>query len=41
MFNVYTHKKKAYQGRGDGVVGGMKVGEEGDNIPVVTLSPPK
>ena len=29
---------KANQGRGEGG-GGMEVGEEGDNIPIATLSP--
>ena len=31
---------KAYQGRGEGGEGGMGVGEEGDYIPIATLSPP-
>ena len=32
---------KAYQGRGEVGEGGMEVGEEGDYIPVATLSPPE
>ena len=38
MLNV--HKiHKAYYGRGEGGEGDMEVGEEGDYIPIATLSP--
>ena len=31
----------AYQGRGEGRKGGLEVGEEGEYIPIATLSPPE
>ena len=37
VFNVHRNNK-AYLGRGEG---GMGVGEEGDYIPIATLSPPE
>ena len=40
VVNVHRNHK-AYQGRGEGRKGGMEVGEEGDYIPVATLSPPE
>ena len=32
---------EAFEGRGEGGKGGIEVGEEGDYIPVDTLSPPE
>ena len=40
MLTVHKNRK-AYSGRGEGGEGGMEVGEEGDYIPVATLSPPE
>ena len=40
VLNVHRDRK-AYQGRGEGGEGGMEVGEKGDYIPIVTLSPPE
>ena len=37
VLNVHRNHK-AYQGRGEGE-GDMEVGEEGDYIPIATLSP--
>ena len=34
-------ENKAYKGRGEGGGRGMEVGEEGDYIPIATLSPPE
>ena len=39
VLNVHRNHK-AYQGRGEGG-GGMAVEEEGDYIPIATLSPPE
>ena len=36
-----TGSRKAYLGQGEGGEGGMEVGEEGDYIPIATLSPPE
>ena len=36
-----TKKHEAYKGRGEGEEGGLEVGEEGDYIPIATLSPPE
>ena len=38
VLNVHRNSK-AYKGREKG--GGMEVGEEGDYIPIATLSPPE
>ena len=41
VLNVHRNHK-AYSGRGGGGgEGGMEVGEEGDYIPIATLSPPE
>ena len=40
VLNVHRNHK-AYWGRGEGGEGSMKVGEEGDYIPIATLSPPE
>ena len=41
VLNVHRNRK-AYLGRGEGGGGGgMEVGEEGDYIPIATLSPPE
>ena len=37
----FHRNHKAYQGREEGEARGMEVGEEGDYIPVATLSPPE
>ena len=39
VLNVHRNRK-AYLGRGEGEEGGMEVGEEGDYLPIATLSPP-
>ena len=38
VLNIHRNHK-VYQGWGEGGEGGMEVGEEGDYIPVTTLSP--
>ena len=38
VLNVHRNHK-SYWGRGEGGEGGMEVGEEGDYIPIATLSP--
>ena len=38
---IYHRNDKDYLGRGEGVEGGMEVGEEGECIPMATLSPPE
>ena len=40
VLNVHRNHK-AYLRQGEGEEGGMEVGEEGDYIPIVTLSPPE
>ena len=42
VLNVYRNHK-AYEGRGEWGEGGVEneVGEEGDYIPIASLSPPK
>ena len=40
VLNVHRNRT-AYQGRGEGGGGSMEVGEEGDYIPIATLSPPE
>ena len=40
VFNVHRNHK-VYWGRGEGGEGGIEVGEEGDYIPIATLSPPE
>ena len=40
VLNVHRNRK-AYQGRGEWGERGMEVGEEGDCIPIATLSPPE
>ena len=40
VLNVHRNHK-AYQGREEWGEGGMEVGEEGDYIPTLTLSPPE
>ena len=35
------HRNHKAYGRGEGDEGGTKVGEEGDYIPIATLSPPE
>ena len=39
-FNVHRNHP-AYWGRGEGGKGGMEVREEGDYIPIATLTPPE
>ena len=39
-FNVHRNHE-AYYGRGEGAKAGMEVREEGDYIPIATLSPPE
>ena len=40
VLNVHRNHK-AYQGRGEWGKGGMEVGDEGEYIPIATLSPPE
>ena len=40
VLNVHRNNM-VYLGWGDGGDGGMEVGEEGDYIPIATLSPPE
>ena len=41
MVLIVHRNHKAYSGRGDGGGGGIEVGEDGDYIPIATLSPPE
>ena len=40
VLNVHRNHEVIRDGEKGGGVGGMEVGEEGDYIPVATLSPP-